>query len=288
MKIAIIGTGLMGSALAEGLMKAGHEVIIYNRTASRTEPLVALGAKAVLTPADAIVTADASILVLLDGASVRDLLLNDITLAAVKGKKLLNTSTTSTDEILEFSKEVKEHGGSLAEASILVGPEELRTGHANFSLACDADDETFWTEILSSIGPTSKRVGEVGVASNVTTAIGLVWAFNMVSSAYAAAALLKLNIPKEVGINALSAIIPDAEVVLSKLLARDYDIYLAKIDDVKISMDKMVRTADSLNIPSKILNDIRDLFVEASKRGLGERDITSLLEVLLEPNLKNN
>ncbi len=63
--------------------------------------------------------------------------------------------------------------------------------------------------------PTSKRVGEVGVASKLTTAVGLVWAFNMVSSAYAAAALLKLNIPKEVGMNALSAIIPDKTLYIA-------------------------------------------------------------------------
>lgn len=34
----------------------------------------------------------------------------------------------------------------------MVGPEELRTGYANFSLACDADDEIFLTEVFSSIG----------------------------------------------------------------------------------------------------------------------------------------
>lgn len=284
MKIAIIGTGLMGASMAEGLIKAGHEVIVYNRTASKTEPLVALGARAVSMPVEAIKAADASIFVLTSGASVREVLLNDVTLATVKGKKLLNTSTTSSEEILEFSKEVKKHGGSLAEASILVGPEELRTGHANFSLACDAHDEAFWVEVLSTIGANLKRIGDIGVASKLTTAIQFVWSFNMVSSSYAAAALLKLNIPKEAGINALSAIIPDAELVLPKLLDRNYDVVLAKIDDLKYSMDEVIRTADSLNIPSEIFINIRDLFVEASNRGLGTRDMTAILEVLLDPS----
>lgn len=288
MKIAIIGTGLMGSSMAEGLLKAGHEVIVYNRTASKTEPLVALGALAVSIPAEAIKAADASIFVLTSGASVREVLLNDATLATLKGKKLLNTSTTTSEEILEFSKKVKEHGGSLAEASILVGPEELRTGHANFSLACDANDETFWVEVLSTIGPTQKRIGEVGVASKLTTAIQFVWSLNMVSSSYAAAALLKLNIPKEAGIHALSGIIPDAEHTLPKLLDRNYDVILAKIDDFKYSMDEVIRTANSLNIPSEIFNNIRDLFVEASSRGLGTRDMTAILEVLLDPIPSNN
>lgn len=278
----------MGSSMAEGFLKAGHEVIVYNRTTSKTEPLVALGAKAVSMPADAIKAADAIIFVLSSGASVRQVLLNDVTLATVKGKRLLNTSTTTFEEILEFSKEVNKHGGSLAEASILVGPEELRTGHANFSLACDVSDESFWGEVLSTIGATLKRIGEVGVASKLTTAIQFVWSLNVVSSSYAAAALLKLNIPREAGINALSPIIPDAEHVLPKLLDRNYDVFLAKIDDLKDSMDEVIGTANSLNIPSEIFNNIRDLFVEASSRGLGARDMTAILEVLLDPIPSNN
>jgi 3-hydroxyisobutyrate dehydrogenase-like beta-hydroxyacid dehydrogenase len=45
MKIGFIGLGQMGSGMAANLIKAGHEVTVYNRTAQKTEPLVALGAK---------------------------------------------------------------------------------------------------------------------------------------------------------------------------------------------------------------------------------------------------
>ena len=70
MKIAILGTGLMGTALAEAMINAGNETIVFNRTALKTEPLVTLGAKAAATASEAIMAADASIIVLTDGASV--------------------------------------------------------------------------------------------------------------------------------------------------------------------------------------------------------------------------
>ena len=76
MRVAVLGTGSMGTALAETLLKAGHEVVVYNRTASKMAPLVALGAKKVETPGDAIKTADATIVVLVDGSAVRDVLLD--------------------------------------------------------------------------------------------------------------------------------------------------------------------------------------------------------------------
>ena len=49
MKVAVLGLGLMGSAVAEGMINCGHEVIVYNRTASKVHPLVALGATAAFT-----------------------------------------------------------------------------------------------------------------------------------------------------------------------------------------------------------------------------------------------
>jgi 3-hydroxyisobutyrate dehydrogenase-like beta-hydroxyacid dehydrogenase len=46
MKVGFIGLGQMGSGMAESLLKAGHEVSVYNRTAGKTENLVRMGAKA--------------------------------------------------------------------------------------------------------------------------------------------------------------------------------------------------------------------------------------------------
>lgn len=283
MKIAIIGTGAMGSGMAEGFLKAGHEVIVYNRTESRTEPLVALGAKAVSTPAEAINMADASILVLIDGASVRNVLLNEETLAAVNGKKILNASTTSLEDTLEIANELRKHGGSFAEAPMLAGPEQLRNREAYFMLACEANEESFWVDILSSIGPTSSRMGELGDASKVGTVVTLVSSLNIITAVYAAAAIERLNIPKEAGINALNGMIFDP-TLLPKLFARNYDHYAGNVDDNIHLTDDVIEMAKKLNISSAILERMRDLYAEASKRGFGKTDGTSILEVVLQPS----
>ena len=112
MKIAILGTGLMGTALAEAMLSAGHEIIVYNRTTAKTASLVALGATATQTPADAIIAADAIIIVLPDARSVRELLFSDETRMALKGKKLLNASTTKPDEIIEIARKSPQTAGS--------------------------------------------------------------------------------------------------------------------------------------------------------------------------------
>ena len=53
MKIGFLGLGRMGSAMATSLIKAGHEVTVYNRSPSRTRPLVELGAVGAAKVADA-------------------------------------------------------------------------------------------------------------------------------------------------------------------------------------------------------------------------------------------
>ena len=52
MKVGFVGLGHMGSGMAASLLKAGHEVIVYNRTPAKAEPLITQGARAVASIAD--------------------------------------------------------------------------------------------------------------------------------------------------------------------------------------------------------------------------------------------
>jgi 3-hydroxyisobutyrate dehydrogenase-like beta-hydroxyacid dehydrogenase len=53
MKVGFIGLGHMGAGMAANLLKAGHEVTVYNRTRARAEPLAALGATIASAPSEA-------------------------------------------------------------------------------------------------------------------------------------------------------------------------------------------------------------------------------------------
>ncbi len=65
MKIGFIGLGQMGAGMAANLLKAGHEVAVYNRTASKTEALARLGARARLS-VEAVCAADVVVTMLAD------------------------------------------------------------------------------------------------------------------------------------------------------------------------------------------------------------------------------
>jgi 3-hydroxyisobutyrate dehydrogenase-like beta-hydroxyacid dehydrogenase len=72
MKIGFIGLGQMGAAMAGNLVKAGHDVAIYNRTAAKAQALVALGAQATSDIAQACRGRDAVVTMLADDHAVED------------------------------------------------------------------------------------------------------------------------------------------------------------------------------------------------------------------------
>src|SRR5688572_8541124 len=69
--IALLGLGIMGAGIASNLLKAGHNLAVYNRTVARAEPLAALGARVGATPAQAAAGAEIVFSVVGDDAASR-------------------------------------------------------------------------------------------------------------------------------------------------------------------------------------------------------------------------
>jgi 3-hydroxyisobutyrate dehydrogenase len=70
MKIAVLGTGLMGAPIAANLAAAGHDIRVWNRTRAKAEPLAAQGAVVTDTPAEAVEGAEIVLTMLNDGPTV--------------------------------------------------------------------------------------------------------------------------------------------------------------------------------------------------------------------------
>ncbi len=283
MKIAVIGTGVIGAGLAEGLIGSGHTVLVYNRTAAKAQALVDKGANLCLSAAQAIQDADVAILVLPGAEAVQQVLLTDIGSGALKGKKILNASTTKPEEIESLAKQVSRLGGSLAEVSIMVGGEQLKAKQGEFILGCDSSEETFWTEILSGVATFTVRAGGVGEASRAETPILFSSMFSMVTMAYAAAAALRLNIPQAVLDRYVTPSVPGGAYFLPMMLERNHDTALATVNSFSGVAATALSTARSTGLPTGVLEEMQKLFTQAIARGYGAKNGTAICEVLLEP-----
>src|SRR5581483_10008568 len=77
MKIAFLGLGSMGSPIAQNLLKAGHNLTIFNRTRQRAETLAQYGAKVAESASEAVTGAEIAITMLADDSAVEAVVLRD-------------------------------------------------------------------------------------------------------------------------------------------------------------------------------------------------------------------
>ncbi len=102
MKIALIGTGLMGFPMAEKLLEAGYSLAVYNRTRARAEPLAERGAEIAGSVRDALNAAEVIIFMLTDGPVIKELFYPLIPESDLQGKTIIQMSTILPEESLHL------------------------------------------------------------------------------------------------------------------------------------------------------------------------------------------
>ena len=124
MKIGFIGLGHMGSGMAANLVRAGHEVIVYNRSAEKRRPLVELGAREARNVADTC-EGEVVLTMLADDAALRDVSLGDggIVARLRKGSVHISMSTVSVDLTRELAKAHERAGQKFVAAPVFGRPE---------------------------------------------------------------------------------------------------------------------------------------------------------------------
>ena len=131
LRVAVVGTGRMGSAMVGRLVEAGHEVTVFNRTRSRAEPVAAAHGLAIAaTPRDAASAADVVIVSLADDAALRDAYLGpDGLVAGLRaGTVVADTSTVDPATIQALGAEVDRVGATLIDTPVSGSVSTVQSG----------------------------------------------------------------------------------------------------------------------------------------------------------------
>ncbi len=123
--VTVIGLGAMGSALADAFLKGGNPTTVWNRSANKTDALVAKGALRAATITNAFAASPLVVLCVLDYTAVQEILdpLGD----AVSGRVLVNLTTGSPDQARETARWAAERGAEYLDGGILADPEDIGT-----------------------------------------------------------------------------------------------------------------------------------------------------------------
>ncbi len=119
-KVAWIGLGHMGVPMAQNLVADGHEVAVWNRTASKADPVVASGAKKAASPAEAAKGAEFIFTMISDSAALIDVILGEQGVAGVLagGQIVIDMSTVSIESSAECNKAIEAKGCKFLRAPV--------------------------------------------------------------------------------------------------------------------------------------------------------------------------
>jgi 3-hydroxyisobutyrate dehydrogenase len=128
--VAFIGTGLLGSAMVEGMLKRGDSVTVWNRTESKARALESLGAKVASSPAEAVVGADRVHMTLPDDAVVNQIG-EAIAPRLEPGATVSDHSTTSPAGAKARIERARNSGFKFLHAPVFMSPQMARdaVGH---------------------------------------------------------------------------------------------------------------------------------------------------------------
>ena len=164
-RVAFLGLGVMGSPMAGHLAKAGHDVTVYNRTASKALAWVAKhGHRASPTPAEAAEGAEFVMLCVGNDADVRSVVNGDNgALAAMDpGSVLVDHTTASAVLARELAAAAAEQQVGFVDAPVSGGQAGAENGA--LTVMCGSDDESVFESARAVIAAYSKACERLGPA----------------------------------------------------------------------------------------------------------------------------
>lgn len=278
MEISLLGTGLLGSAIAERLLRCGHALTVWNRNPERYAPLLALGARAATTPATAVTAAELVITVLSDGATTSAVLLDQAG-EALAGKLVLQVATIAPEESQVLAAALAERGAELLELPVLGSKPEALAGTLQLMAAGRPEALERARPVLADLGGEPHHLGPVGAA--LTTKLAL----NQLIASLTHSFSLSLHLVQQGGVEveAFMAILrasalyaPTFDKKLAKELADDYANPNFPTAHLRKDLQLFLEAAGGAGLNTEGLSGLARLLERATAAGLDDLDYSAL------------
>lgn len=165
--VAVLGTGIMGAAMARNLLRAGHAVRVWNRSAAKAEPLAEDGALVAASPAEAVADADVVLTMLHDAAAVAEVI-RAAGPGLRPGAAWLQSTTVGVDDAPALAALAGELGVVFYEAPVSGTRQPAEAGRLVVLAAGPVAGRDVVTPVLDAVGARTVWTGEDGAAGTAT------------------------------------------------------------------------------------------------------------------------
>ena len=161
MTIALLGTGLLGTAIGQRFLQQGEALQVWNRHPERVDTLVANGAQAAGSALEAVSHAEVVVGVLSDGPACHSVLIDQAG-TALQGRLVINVATIAPEESQALAVAVAERGGRFLEAPVLGSRPEALSGTLQVMAGGTPEVFTEALPLLRQLATEPRLLGPVG------------------------------------------------------------------------------------------------------------------------------
>ena len=285
MKIGLLGTGKMGSAIAERLIDSGHSLTVWNRSAGKTEALAKRGATVAASPAELVEASEIILSILTDADAIETVYFGaaGAMSTALTGRLFIEMSTVRPATEVALAQRIEARGGRMIECPVggTIGP--ARDGKLFGLVGGAAEDVERARPLLLQMCRRVEHVGPVGAGASLKLAI------NLPLLVYWQALGESLTLCRDLGLDGgrLISIIGDTSGAPAVLKVRGAAMAGAidgsepaqttfDIDSVRKDLRTMIEEAAALGSRLPVAAQALACFDDAAQAGMGAKDCAML------------
>lgn len=280
--VAFLGLGAMGVRMAANILKAGHQVTVWNRTPSKAEELVINGARLADTPSQAAQDADFIIAMVRDDHASKEVWLDPDTGAfgsMKKGAIAIDSSTLSVNWVKELNQHASERNIPFIEAPVSGTRPQADSGQLIYLVGGKQEAYENSKELLETMGSVINYTGEVG-----NGALAKLCTNTLLGMQVATLAELISTLQRQQGadivkiISALSSTAPwsasangISAMMLNQMFAPMFPIELIEKD--------FSYTLEATGYTTPAIEAVRDVFRKGIDNGIGDENMTAVIKL---------
>ncbi len=277
--MGMIGLGLLGTAIAERLLRAGYAVVGYDLDAARRQALVTAGGAAVAQAPDVFAQCD-TILLSLPNSDVVAQVMADAASSLRPGTLVIDTTTGDPQAAETLGAQLAERGVRYLDATVAGSSAQVLHGDVLVMVGGDEAAFTAASAVLATFAADAFHVGPWGAGSRMKLVVNLVLGLNRAVLAEGLSLAESLGLDPRRALELLRASAAYSKVMDTKgpkMLARDFapQARLSQhLKDVRLILEAGRRTGATL--PLSYLH--RELLERAEAAGFGDADNSAIIE----------
>lgn len=282
MKIGFIGLGIMGKPMSKNLVKAGHEVKVYDFKQASIDEVVAVGAKPAVSCADAATDVEAVITMVPNSPHVRTAALGKggIVEGAKPGTVLIDMSSIDPTESKAISAELEKYGIEMLDCPVSGGEPKAIDG--TLSVMCGGKKELFdkYYDMLMTMAGSVVYVGPIGSGNVAKLANQIVVAVNIAAVSEALTFAKKAGTDPELVYQAIRGGLAGSTVMDAKapmMMAGNYKPGF-RIDLHIKDLNNALNAAHAINSPVPLTGQLMEIMQGLKADGFGSDDHSAIVK----------